>query len=100
MTASWLFLVEPAGPGRCRVISRYRCGTSDDILSRLQFGPAIVEPVSFAMDRRMLIGIKQRAEGARKAPAGTLPTDYHLIALRGLCVTRGRDTGLHGGTRG
>jgi hypothetical protein len=65
MTASWLFLVESAGPGRCRVISRYRCDTSGDLLSRLRFGPAIVEPVSFAMDRRMLIGIKQRAEHAR-----------------------------------
>jgi hypothetical protein len=64
MTASWLFLVEPAGPGRSRVISRYRCDTSGDLSSRLQFGPAIVEPVSFAMDRRMLIGIKQHAEGA------------------------------------
>ncbi|TVZ06584.1 hypothetical protein EAS64_04115 [Trebonia kvetii] len=67
MTASWLFLVEPAGPGRCRVISRYRCDTSGDLLSRLQFGPAIVEPVSFAMDRRMLIGIRQRAERAGRS---------------------------------
>lgn len=68
MTASWLFLVEPDGPARCRVISRYRCGTSADLLSRLQFGPAIVEPVSFAMDRRMLIGIKQRTERAQEKP--------------------------------
>jgi hypothetical protein len=68
MTASWLFLVEPHGPAWCRVISRYRCGTSDDLSSRLQFGPAIVEPVSFAMDRRMLIGIKQRAERAQEEP--------------------------------
>jgi hypothetical protein len=69
MTASWLFLVEPTGPGRCRVVSRYRCDTSADLASRLQFGSAIVESVSFAMDRRMLIGIRQRAEQARKAPA-------------------------------
>jgi hypothetical protein len=62
MTASWLFLVEPAGP------ARYRCDTSGDLLSPPQFGPAIVEPVSFAMDRRMLIGIKQRAERAQEAP--------------------------------
>jgi hypothetical protein len=72
MTASWLFLVEAAGPGRCRVISRYRCGTSGDISSRLRFGPALVEPVSFAMDRRMLIGIKQRAEQA--TARGTAPS--------------------------
>jgi hypothetical protein len=73
MAASWLFLVEPAGPARCRVISRYRCDTSDDLSSRLRFGPAIVEPVSFAMDRRMLIGIKQRAERAQEARADKLP---------------------------
>jgi hypothetical protein len=70
MTASWLFLIEPSGPARCQVISRYRCDTSHDLLSRLQFGPSIVEPVSFAMDRRMLIGIRQRAERAQEAAAG------------------------------
>lgn len=52
MTASWLFFIEPTGPARCRVISRYRCATSDDLVSRLQFGPAIIEPIGFAMDRR------------------------------------------------
>jgi hypothetical protein len=59
---------EPAHCTRCRVISRYRCAASGDLSGRLQFGPAIVEPVSFAMDRRMLIGIKQRAERAREGP--------------------------------
>lgn len=71
MTASWLFFIEAAGPARCRVISRYRCATSDDLVSRLQFGPAIIEPIGFAMDRRMLIGLKQRAE-----------RDAHGAALR------------------
>jgi hypothetical protein len=73
MTASWLFLVEPAGPARCRVISRYRCATSADLASRLQFGPAIVEPIGFAMDRRMLIGIKQRGERERHGASRQLP---------------------------
>ena len=27
------------------------------------FGPTLVEPISFAMDRRMLLGVKERAEG-------------------------------------
>jgi hypothetical protein len=61
---TWLFLVEPLGEDRCRVISRYRCATSDDLPTRLQLGPTLIEPISFAMDRRMLHGIKQRAEGA------------------------------------
>jgi hypothetical protein len=72
---SWLFLVEPLGPHRCRAVSRYRCATSDDLATRLQFGPAFIEPVGFAMDRRMLRGIKERAErdrarsGASGSPA-------------------------------
>jgi hypothetical protein len=65
VAASWLFLVEPLGPGRCRFISRYRCDTSADLASRLAFGPGLMEPVGFAMDRRMLMGVKERAERRR-----------------------------------
>src|SRR5215472_7107622 len=87
MTASWLFFIERTGPARCRVISRYRCATSDDLVSRLQFGPATIEPIGFAMDRRMLIGLKQRAERAAlgaarfRATAGLSPLS-HLTAVR------------------
>jgi hypothetical protein len=31
---------------------------------RVAFGPTLVEPVGFAMDRRMLLGVKERAERA------------------------------------
>lgn len=65
LAASWLLLLEPLRTERCRVISRYRCATSDDLVSRLQLAPAIIEPISFAMDRRMLLGIRQRAERLR-----------------------------------
>jgi hypothetical protein len=61
---SWLFLVEPTGPERCRVISRFRSAVSKDVQSQLLFGPALLRPVGFAMDRRMLLGIKERAERA------------------------------------
>jgi hypothetical protein len=36
-------------------------------------GPTFLEPVGFAMDRRMLLGVKERAEGAwrlRASPSG------------------------------
>jgi len=62
--ATWLFFVEPLGEHRCRVISRYRCACSDDLATRLQYGEALVEPIGFAMDRRMLMGLKERAERA------------------------------------
>jgi hypothetical protein len=64
VAASWLFLVEPLGPERCRFISRYRVTTSRDLRTRVAFGERLVEPIGFAMDRRMLIGVKQRAEQA------------------------------------
>ena len=62
VAASWLLLVEPLGVHRCRVVSRYRVATSADARTRLAFGATLVEPMGFAMDRRMLLGIKDRAE--------------------------------------
>jgi hypothetical protein len=56
--ASWLFLVEPLGPGRCRFISRYRVATSGDPATRLRFGPWLLEPIATEMDRRMLRGVR------------------------------------------
>jgi len=58
---SWLFLLEPLGASRCRFISRYRSATSDDLAMKLAYGVTI-EPIGFAMDRRMLLGVKERAE--------------------------------------
>lgn len=61
VAASWLFFLEDAGEGRCRLISRYRIDCSEDTGSRLAYGPTLLEPIGFAMDRRMLLGIQERA---------------------------------------
>jgi len=61
-TASWLFQLEPLPGGRCKLITRYRVACSANVATRLAMGPTFVEPIGFAMDRRMLLGIKQRAE--------------------------------------
>jgi hypothetical protein len=66
---SWLFFVEPLGERRCRVISRYRAACSDDVATRLAYGPTLLEPVSFVMDRRMLLGVKERVERGEIEPA-------------------------------
>ncbi len=77
VAVTWLFQVEPLGPGRSRVVSRYRCATSPDRRSRLAYGPALLEPIGFVMDRRMLRGIKARAE--RRPPGfGELSRPTHL----------------------
>jgi hypothetical protein len=56
--ASWLFLVEPLTPTRCRFVSRYRVATSSDAATRLRFGPWLLEPIATEMDRRMLHGVR------------------------------------------
>jgi hypothetical protein len=60
--ASWLFSVEPLPEGRTRLLTRYRLACSPDVATRLALGPALLEPIGFAMDRRMLLGVKERVE--------------------------------------
>jgi len=66
-TATWLLLVEPLGEKRCRVISRFRYAAADAAL-RVAFA-TVAEPIGFTMDRRMLLGIKERAEQTARPPA-------------------------------
>jgi hypothetical protein len=66
-SASWAFVVEPLGVGGCRVLSRFRSACSSDFATRLMQGPALLEPVGFAMDRRMLLGIRDRVVGRTKS---------------------------------
>ncbi len=65
LAASWLFLVEPLGSGRSRFISRFRVGYSESLAADLRYRPMLVEPVGFVMDRRMLLGVKERVERTR-----------------------------------
>lgn len=67
---TWLFMVEPIGADgpeatRCRFVSRYRILHGDAVRDRLAWGPTLLEPIGFEMDRRMLLGVKQRAERPR-----------------------------------
>ncbi len=66
--ASWAFVLESLEDGRTRLISRYRVATSSDLATRIGFGPALVEPIGFAMDRRMLLGVKARVEARTARP--------------------------------
>ncbi|HSJ73333.1 MAG TPA: hypothetical protein VK904_03375 [Miltoncostaeaceae bacterium] len=67
IAVTWLFELEPLGAARCRVVSRYRCAHSADLRTRLGFGPGLLEPIGFAMDRRMLRGLARRAASAATA---------------------------------
>lgn len=56
----WSFHVVPRGEGRCRLLSRGRTERPSGLGVRL--ATRIGEPVTLVMTRRMLLGIKRRAE--------------------------------------
>lgn len=76
MAVSWLFLVEPLGIGRCRFVSRFRTWCTDDLATRAAMGPTLMEPVGFVMDRRMLLGVKERAERPQEPPDVPTPEAF------------------------
>ncbi|HYP76777.1 MAG TPA: hypothetical protein VER12_12505 [Polyangiaceae bacterium] len=62
IAVSWLFFLEPLANGGSRLFSRFRAVYPPGIQSRLLYGPTLLEPIGFAMDRALLRGIKQRVE--------------------------------------
>ncbi len=64
--ANWIFMIEPLTGGNCRLWTRSR-NRFERTFGNLLMWRVIVEPIHFVMERRMLIGIKQRAEATRLA---------------------------------
>jgi hypothetical protein len=67
---TWAFVVEPLGPDRARLLVRSRAGraTAPPPLGWRLFDLVVFEPAHFVMERRMMIGIAERAE--RRLPPG------------------------------
>jgi hypothetical protein len=65
VAATWTFYLEPVDERTTRLIERFH---SDYNSSRVNtfFNLVILEPGSFIMERRMLLGIKERAEGGAR----------------------------------
>jgi hypothetical protein len=59
--ASWAFVLDPQADATTRLITRWRSDYAAGVVSRLMNGFGL-EPVQFAMQRKMLLGIKERAE--------------------------------------
>jgi hypothetical protein len=60
-TVSWAFIVEPAGTGRSRLLVRWRSQTPKTCFDLL-FNKYLLEPIHFVMERKMMMGIRDRAE--------------------------------------
>jgi hypothetical protein len=59
---TWLLYLHEVDPVTTRLISRGRNDYSPQLTNKLWMGPLFVEPMGFVMERKMLLGIKQRAE--------------------------------------
>ena len=59
---SWAFVVQPAGAMSSRLLIRLRADTAVRFPFSL-VGPLVWEPLHFLMERKMLRGIRERAEG-------------------------------------
>jgi hypothetical protein len=67
----WSFQVVPQGPSECRLVSRSRSARGGP-LARL--AALVMDPVTLLMTRRMLLGIKRRAESGAKSPSRSATT--------------------------
>ena len=63
---TWRFYLDERDDGTTRLIARFRSDYNDTWKNRLMYGTILVEPISCVMQRKMLLGIQQRAEIALK----------------------------------
>jgi hypothetical protein len=59
-SVSWAFVLEPAAGGTTRLVTRSRADYATTPGTMLY--PLLLTPIAFAMTRKMLLGIKERAE--------------------------------------
>ncbi len=59
--SSWGWYLDQVAPGTTRLVERWRTDWNDSLAQNL-FMRAFLEPGAFLMERKMLLGIKERAE--------------------------------------
>ncbi len=68
---TWTFYLQRIDNTTTRLITRGRYKYDDRRTSNLFYGTLLVEPINFVMERKMLIGIKERAEALWNARYGS-----------------------------
>jgi len=58
----WLFLIEPGERGATRLITRALYAYESSLINNIFMGRFFLEPISFVMERKMLLTIKRLAE--------------------------------------
>jgi hypothetical protein len=65
--ATWAFVLEPDGLGGTRLLVRGRSARQAGLAGAVaHYGGELFDPVTFVMTRRMLLGIRSRAEAAHQ----------------------------------
>lgn len=62
VTTTWLFFVEPCAGGATRFITRGLYAYESSLFNNIFMGRFFLEPISFVMERKMLLTIKRLAE--------------------------------------
>jgi hypothetical protein len=87
-TGTWSFIVEPTSDATARLIVRGSGGGSPSLLGTA-FTRTVFEPVHFAMERRMLEGIRGLAEGRPLSKAADAVQIGAWLASFGMFVAAG-----------
>jgi hypothetical protein len=66
-SSNWMWVLEKVDEKMTRLISRWNDDYSPGLKNRLSYGPCFMEPIEFSMSRKMLLGIKKRAEAGKQA---------------------------------
>lgn len=81
LNVSWGFYLEPLDDDKTRLIERMRIDYNPNLRNNV-FYNAFLEPGSFVMERRMLLGIKARAEGKLNAKPEARRFEFKRPELR------------------
>lgn len=73
----WEFVLYPTATESTRLVSRNRIAAPGAALPKRLFDMLVMEPGSLVMERKMMLGIKQRAE--RRDPLPALPVTKDLV---------------------
>jgi hypothetical protein len=65
LATTWCFYLEPVDEHTTRLIERFRSDYNPTPMNTF-FNRGVLEPGSFIMERKMLLGIRERAEGATR----------------------------------
>lgn len=81
LNVTWGFYLESLTPDKTRLVERMRLDYNPNLRNNV-FYSAFLEPGSFVMERRMLLGIKARAEGKLNAKPAARRLEFKRPALK------------------